>query len=388
MKINSLLSGLLILGSSAGAVAQNAFGDPNVVSTAVPIVAIGPDARHGGMANVGAASSADANSIFWNVSQLAFLGDGVTDLSLNYTPWLNRLVPDIDLSYVSFAHGLNDNNAIGASIRYFSLGDIQFRNENGDDQGIFQPYEMTVDVGYALKLSEEWSAGIALRYIFSDLTQGQAVPGLQTQPGQSVATDIGVSYRGRLNNMSGGQKGRLMAGLSLSNIGAKIAYSESGDDDFLPSNMRLGFGYEWHLDDYNKLILLGDVNRLIVPTPPVRENGQVVEGEDDDVGIITGIIQSFNPSAKPDGWDEFWEENMYNIGAEYWYDDIFAVRGGYQHEHVDKGNRKFFTLGVGIKYTWIGFDFSYLIPANSSVRSPLENTLRFSLNFDLNSIGN
>lgn len=387
MKINSLLSGILILGSTVSAVAQsNAFGDPNVVSSAVPIIGVGPDARHGGMGNVGAATDVDANSMFWNTSQLAFIGDGNVDLSLNYTPWLNKLVPDINLSYLSFAMGLDDRQAIGASLRYFSLGNIQFRDQNGTEQGIFNPYEFSVDLGYALKLSEEWSAGIALRYIFSDLTQGQVVQGLQNNPGQSVSTDLSVYYRGKLQNLADGQKGRWLAGVAISNVGAKISYSQSGNEDFLPTNLRLGAGYEYTMDKYNKVTVYADVNRLLIPTPPEVDNttGEILAGKDDNVGVIAGIIQSFDPSAKPNGMTEFWEENMYNVGVEYWYDQLFALRGGYQYEHINKGNRKYFTVGVGIRYNTLGFDFSYLFPQNANVKSPLENTLRFTLTVDLN----
>lgn len=389
MRINSLLTGLLIVGAGVSAQAQtSAWGDPNVVSSAVPVLAVGPDARHGGMANVGATTSADANAMFWNTSKLAFLGKGTVDLSLSYTPWLNKLVPDIDLSYLSFAMGIDDKQAIGASLRYFSLGNITFRDQQGTEQGIYNPYEVSLDFGYALKLSDNWSAGIALRYIFSDLTQGQVVQGLQNKPGQSVSTDLSVSYRGRLKNLPDGQKGRWLGGLAITNVGAKISYSDGGNSDFLPTNLRLGAGYEYHMDQYNVFSFYADVNRLLIPTPPEVDNttGEVTAGMDDNVGVIQGIIQSFNPNAKPGGWTEFWQENMYNVGVEWWYDEIFAVRGGYQYEAANKGNRKYFTAGVGIKYNTLGFDFSYLFPANQSVRSPLENTLRFTLRLDLNSI--
>lgn len=379
MKIRSLILGILVTGTPAVMKAQTAFGDRlEVVTTAVPVLAIGPDARHGGLANVGAATSVDANAMFWNTSKLAFLEEGTSDIAMNYTPWLGRLVPDIDLSYISFATAIDDRQAMGASIRYFSLGSIDFRNQQGDFQGTFDPYEVTFDVGYALKLSDYWSAGVALRYIFSDLTQGQAAG---VNPGQSVSTDLSVYYQGRKTNLPDGQAGRLLFGAAITNVGGKISYSDGGNEDFLPTNLRIGAGYEFFMDDYNSITIYADVNRLLVPTAPVRDpqTGEIIEGEDDNVGVISGIIQSLNPNAKPDGWAEFWRENMYNIAAEYWYDGIFAVRGGYQYEHELKGNREFFTLGVGIRYSQFGFDFSYLIPANTTVRSPLENTLRLSL---------
>ena len=385
--------------------AQDQGEQRNVVGSALPMLNIGPDSRMGGLGNAGVAALPDANALFWNPAKLAFLGSGNKQGGVSYTPWLRRLVPDVELLFANVAFGLGDRAGIGASLRYFSLGDITFRNEQGDDQGTYAPYEMSLDVAYALKLSENWSAGVGLRYSLSDLTQGQVVGSLQTKPGQTVSTDVSLYYQGEEFNLPDGQKGQWLGGLNISNIGAKVKYTESGDADFIPTNMKIGTGYNWSLDKYNRVVVLFDVNKLLVPTQPRRDlsdddedgdrneilenyivNPEIKGGKDDNVGVIQGIVQSWDPSAKPRGTKELLEEFMYNFGAEYWYDNKFAVRGGYQHEHRNKGNRRFFTLGFGLRYSLLGLDFAYLIVADQTVRSPLENTIRFSAIIDLNKI--
>lgn len=373
---------------------QTAFGDKlNVVTSALPMLAIGPDARMGGMANAGVAASVDANALFWNPAKLAFIGQGNKMGGLAYTPWLRSLVPDVELMFANVAFGVGKRGGLGIGMRYFSLGDITFRNENGDEQGTFRPYEMALDVAYALQLSKHWSGGISLRGALSDLTQGQVVGGLQTKPGTTVASDVSFYYQGKTINMPDGQKGQWLGGIHLSNVGAKVKYTESGAVDFIPTNLRTGVGFNWTLDSYNRLTLLADINKLQVPTRPERDlldidgdgdRSEVIAGKDDNVGVIQGIFQSWDPSAKPGGTTELLREFMYNVGGEYWYDDKFAVRGGYQHEDPTKGNRRYFTMGFGIKYSLIALDFAYLFPADQTVRSPLQNTLRFSALFDLN----
>jgi hypothetical protein len=323
------------------------------------------------------------------------MGAGTMQGGLSYTPWLRRLVPDVELMFANVAMGLGDRSGVGASLRYFSLGDITFRNEQGDEQGTYRPYEMALDVAYALKLSENWSAGVGLRYALSDLTQGQVVGSLQTKPGQTVATDVSFYYQGEELNLPDGQKGQWLGGLNISNIGAKVKYTESGDADFIPTNLKLGVGYNWILDRYNRVVVLFDVNKLLVPTQPVRDlldadgdgdRYEIIAGKDDNVPVIQGILQSWDPAAKPDGSRELMREFMYNAGVEYWYDNKFAVRGGYQHEDALKGNRRFFTMGFGLRYSLLGLDFAYLFPADQTVRSPLENTIRFSAIVDLNQL--
>lgn len=382
---------LTLIGSIlfAGAQAQTSFGDntPNTVTTSVPFLTISPDARAGGMGDLGVATTPDANSLHWNVAKLAFLDEKFNALSLSYSPWLSRLVPDINLAYVSYAAKVNERQALAFSLRYFALGDINFTDEQGNAQGTFSPNEFAFDGGYALKLSDRFSLGVALRYIFSNLTQGQVVAGLQTKPGQSFASDVGFYYDGREFNMDGGNRADWAVGLAITNVGAKIAYSESGQADFIPANLRLGGQFTLKFDQYNKINFIGETNKLLVPTPPQRDpqTGEIIAGKDDDVGFFTGIFQSFNDA--PGGGAEELREFIWQGGVEYWYDDKFAFRGGYHHENEFKGNRKYFTLGLGLKYSVFGLDFSYLIPANATVRSPLENTLRFSLLFDFTKTG-
>ncbi|NDD34744.1 MAG: hypothetical protein EBZ26_00275 [Flavobacteriia bacterium] len=394
--IRPILLTSALLSSSALLAQTTAFGDNlNVVTSAMPMLNIGPDARMGGLANAGVAASPDANALFWNPAKLAFMGAGNMQGGLSYTPWLRRLVPDVELMFANVAMGLGERSGFGASLRYFSLGDITFRNEQGDEQGTYRPYEMALDMAYALKLSENWSAGVGLRYALSDLTQGQVVGNLQTKPGQTVATDVSFYYQGEELNLPDGQKGQWLGGLNISNIGAKVKYTESGDADFIPTNMKLGVGYNWILDRYNRVVVLFDVNKLLVPTQPVRDlldvdgdgdRYEIIAGKDDNVSVMQGIFQSWDPSAKPDGTKELMREFMYNAGVEYWYDDKFAVRGGYQHEDQLKGNRRFFTMGFGLRYSLLGLDFAYLFPADQTVRSPLENTIRFSALVDLNQL--
>ena len=394
--IRPVLFSIALTAGVAASAQTTAFGDNlNVVTSAMPMLNIGPDARMGGMANAGVAASPDANALFWNPAKLAFMGAGTMQGGLSYTPWLRRLVPDVELMFANVAMGLGDRSGVGASIRYFSLGDITFRNEQGDEQGTYRPYEMALDVAYALKLSENWSAGVGLRYALSDLTQGQVVGSLQTKPGQTVATDVSFYYQGEELNLPDGQKGQWLGGLNISNIGAKVKYTESGDADFIPTNLKLGVGYNWILDRYNRVVVLFDVNKLLVPTQPVRDlldadgdgdRYEIIAGKDDNVPVIQGILQSWDPAAKPDGSRELMREFMYNAGVEYWYDNKFAVRGGYQHEDALKGNRRFFTMGFGLRYSLLGLDFAYLFPADQTVRSPLENTIRFSAIVDLNQL--
>ena len=394
--IRPILLSAALAGAMATQAQTTAFGDNlNVVTSAMPMLNIGPDARMGGMANAGVAASPDANALFWNPAKLAFMGAGNMQGGLSYTPWLRRLVPDVELMFANVAMGLGDRSGVGASLRYFSLGDITFRNEQGDEQGTYRPYEMALDVAYALKLSENWSAGVGLRYAMSDLTQGQVVGSLQTKPGQTVATDVSFYYQGEELNLPDGQKGQWLGGLNISNIGAKVKYTESGDADFIPTNMKLGVGYNWILDRYNRVVVLFDVNKLLVPTQPVRDlldvdgdgdRYEIIAGKDDKVPVMQGIFQSWDPSAKPDGMKELMREFMFNAGVEYWYDDKFAVRGGYQHDDALKGNRRFFTMGFGLRYSLLGLDFAYLFPADQTVRSPLENTIRFSALVDLNQL--
>ena len=363
----------------------------NTITTAVPFLLIAPDSRAGAMGDAGVASSPDANSIHWNVAKMAFL-EKEMGLSISYSPWLRRLVPDINLSYVSGYKRLGKDKAIGASLRYFSLGDIKFTDESGNAIGDFNPAEFAFDVGFSQKFGDRFSGGIAGRYIFSNLTGGIDVGGASSQAGKSFAVDVGVFYTNDDMEVIG-QDAILNLGLNISNIGAKIGYTADAVKDFIPINMRLGQSLTFVLDDYNSVSILTDVNKLLVPTPPIYatdESGnplppdpvtgeQVIEsGKDPDVAIVTGMFQSFSDA--PGGFSEELREYNISAGLEYFYNKQFAVRAGYFHESATKGNRKYFTTGLGLKLSVFTIDFSYLISVTQ--QNPLANTVRFSLMFD------
>ncbi len=360
---------------------SNLLGQLNTITTAVPFLIISPDARAGGMGDAGVASAPDANSIHWNPSKLAFVENNM-GFSVSYTPWLRKLVPDINLAYVSFYKKLKGEQTLGASLRYFSLGDITFTDNIGTEIGQFNPAEFAVDVAYARKLSENISAGIAIRYINSNLTGGITVENNATKAGNSVAADISAYYT---KEVEVAKKDAVFSfGLNISNIGSKISYTETGRKDFIPINMRLGPSLLFKLNEYNDLAFIVDFNKLLVPTPPIYSD-TLVDGEqlilfgrDPDVSVASGIFNSFSDA--PDGGKEELREVNIGGGIEYWYDKQFAFRAGYFYEHATKGNRKYFTLGAGLKYNVFGLDFAYLIPTDQ--RNPLENTLRFSLIFD------
>ncbi|MGB0177227.1 MAG: type IX secretion system outer membrane channel protein PorV, partial [Owenweeksia sp.] len=355
--------------------------------------AISPDARAGGMGDLGAASAPDVNSIYWNPAKLAFLPDGTRTLAISYSPWLKKLVNDINLAHVSGAIKIGENQAAGLAMRYFSLGEINFRSERNDDLGNAYPYEMTLNGAYALKLSPTMSLAVGLRYIYSNLTAGNQGLGTDTKPGQTLATDIGYYFTSREYNMEGGMRQSFAAGLNISNVGGKISYSNEASSDFIPTNLRIGGAYNLRFDKYNRMSFMVDVNKLLVPTPPVRDiedqdndgdTDEIIAGKDDNVNSFQGIFQSFNDA--PGGFREELEEIMLNVGAEFWYDERFAFRGGYQYEDNEKGGRKYFTIGVGLRFNVFGLDMAYLIPSSALVKSPLENTLRFTLLFDFEKV--
>lgn len=369
----------------------------NTITTAVPFLLITPDSRAGGMGDVGVASSTDINSIHWNPSKLAF-ADKKMGVGVSYTPWLRALVPDINLAYLSGYYKTKKNGTIGASLRYFSLGEIIFTDANGNQTSTYKPNEFAIDIAYATKLSKEFSVGGAVRFINSNLTGGIMVEGAETKAGRSIAVDISALYKKEKLKL-GDKKAVGAIGLAITNIGNKMSYSNRGgkdNADFIPINMRLGGSLTVQLDDYNSIALLADVNKLLVPTPPIyahsydstgkdlgikydADNNPIIEkGKDPNRGVAEGIFGSFSDA--PGGSKEELRELNYSIGMEYWYNKLFAVRLGYFYEHPTKGNRQFFTLGAGVKYNVFGLDFAYLIPTQQ--RNPLENTLRFTLTFD------
>ena len=364
----------------------------NTITTAVPFLMIAPDARSGAMGDVGVSTRPDANSMHWNPAKYAFV-DQDMGLALNYTPWLRKLVDDINLSYLSGFMRIDELQTVAASLVFFSLGDIQFTDEAGNPQGIYRPSEFAIDVAYARKLGEFISGGIAVRYIHSNLTQGQFVGPMETRPGRSLAADVSAYYQRELDWRR--TPASFSAGINISNIGNKISYSDIIDANFIPINLRLGPTLALELDAYNSIAFSLDFNKLLVPTPPIYardESGQVIvdadnnyvieEGRDPNRSVVAGMFGSFSDA--PGGFREELQEITYGAGVEYWYDRQFAIRGGYFHEHERKGNRKYFTLGLGLKYNVFGLDFSYIIPVMQ--RSPLENVLRFSLTFDFDAI--
>ena len=365
----------------------------NTISTSVPFLLIAPDSRAGAMGDVGAATSPDHNSIHWNASKLAFLKEN-NGFSISYTPWLQDLVPEISLSYLSGFKRLNSRSTIAGSLRYFSLGEIQFTNSAGDPISKFSPNEFAFDGAYAMKLSEKFSTGMTMRYIYSNLTGGINVEGgAATKPGTSFGVDLSSYYQSDEFKIED-KTAYWAAGMNISNVGNKISYTDGGEEHFLPMNGRLGASFNMELDDYNSVSFAFDVNKLLAPTPPVYavdedgnslydDNGdRVIEaGKNPNVGTLAGMFQSFNDA--PGGMQEELNELMFAAGMEYWYLKQFAFRGGYFHEHATKGNRKYFTIGVGLRMNVFSLDMAFLLPATQGTRSPLANTLRFTMLFDM-----
>jgi len=376
--------------NNANILGQNLAQNVNVVTTAVPFLIITPDSRAGGMGDAAVATDADANSIASNPAKLGFI-DNDMGFSVSYTPWLRQLVPDINLGYLSFYKKLNKQSVISFAMRYFSLGSITFTDNSGTTIGTFNPEEYSLDAAYALKLNDNFSVGMAARYIYSNLTGGVSVSGEYTQPGRSLGVDISSYYKS--NDLEwGGKKTYVSAGICISNIGPKIAYvGQSGVTNFLPTQLRLGPSITMNLDEYNKITWALDLTKLLVPTPPVYElndttgspvlkNGQevILAGENPNVSVPQGIIQSFS-DAPGGGLEEFHEIN-YSTGFEYWYDNQFAVRTGFFYENPTKGGRQFITFGVGLRLKVMNIDLSYLVPITQ--QNPLQNTLQITLGFN------
>ena len=360
----------------------------NTITTAVPFLLISPDSRAGGMGDVGVATSPDANSLHWNPAKFAFVEDEV-GFAVSYVPWLRALVPDINLSYLAGYKKLNKNEAIAMELRYFTLGDITFTDVIGNNLGQYKPSEFAIGSAYSRKLSDQFSLAISGRYIYSNLTGGQSAGGITTNAGQSIAADVAGYFRKDIRIAK--QDMELALGANISNIGNKVRYTETSTRDFIPINLRLGSALNADLDEYNKISFAFDINKLLVPTPPIYNDsidGQIDFGQDPNVSVVSGIFQSFGDA--PGGFSEEMREINYSIGTEYWYDDQFAVRAGYFNEHNTKGGRKFFTFGSGVKYNVFALDFSYLINASRAINgnNPLANTMRFTLIFDFGAMEN
>ncbi len=377
----------MVTPSAAQTDKSNLLGQINTITTAVPFLMISPDARAGGMGDQGVASAPDVNSIHWNASKLAF-AEKKSALAVSYTPWLKALVNDMFIGYLSGYTKVKKDQAIGASLRYFSLGNITFTDNNGNTIRDFKPNEFALDLAYSRKLSENLSGGLALRFVHSNLTGGtQLSGGEDTKAGNTVCADVSVYYQKEIK--VGGKDALLTSGLNISNIGAKISYTNTGTKNFIPTNLRLGPGLKMKLNEYNDLAFMLDINKLLVPTPPIyttdTTNGTkdiILYGKDPDVSVAQGIFQSFNDA--PGGFKEELKEINLGFGMEYWYDNQFAFRAGYFYEDKLKGNRKYFTLGAGLRYNVFGLDLAYLIPTDQ--RNPLENTLHFTLTFDFDAM--
>lgn len=412
MKMKAILVGALLVMSSVCAFAQSHYYDelsgqslsPNVITTAVPFISIAPDARGGSMGDCGVSSAADVYSMHYNPAKYTYLEEDLS-VGLGYSPWLHKLVPDMHLAYLAFAKKLNPESALGATLRYFSVGEITFRNESGEEQGTFSPNEWALDATYSRMLTDYLSGAVAGRFIYSNLTQNQ---GDGSSVGWSVAADVAVYYK-RPVEWFRDMSADFAWGVCINNIGSKVSYrNTSVDKDFIPTTLRFGPSLKLDLDEYNSLTFMVDVTKLLVPTPPLYKRGdnqqvivnqdgqlEIEEGMSDDVSVMVGIFQSFydapgysyNDYGKKVGLGKFYEELCeYNVGlgVEYWYNNVFAVRAGYFNETALKGNRKYVTMGAALKYNVFGLDVSYLVPVNGTIgTNPLENTLRFNLTYNL-----
>jgi hypothetical protein len=381
-KTSLLVVSLILIAGLSSLQAQTDTDPINVVTTAVPFLRISPDARAGGMGDLGVATSPDANAGFWNLAKTPFnispFGAGVT-----YTPWLKDLGLN-DVYLLSFAgYGkLDEQQALSASIRYFSLGNIQFTDGNGNDFGSGRPREFGIDAGYSRKLSDKMGIGIALRFIHSNLVGGAPDQGTAYQAGNAVAGDISFFYTGANEDGQG-----LNFGAAMTNLGSKIGYTKDATQkDFIPANLGLGVAYTKVFDETSKLQFGIDAHKLLVPTPP-----QLMNDDQDSIRIVNyrnkSVVSSWLSSFgdAPGGFGEEMREFQFSLGAEYAYNNQFFARAGYFYEDKNKGNRKYFTVGVGIKYNVFGLNFSYLVPSGAGInRNPLSNTLRFGLILDMN----
>ena len=355
----------------------------NPVRNSVTSQTIAPDARAAGMGDVGVATDPDVNSQYWNPAKYPF-AISRAGVALNYTPWLRQLVNDMDLAYMAGYYRIGDYSAVSASLRYFSLGEVQTSTSVSGDAMTINPYEMSVDVAYSLMLSEKFSIAAAVRWIYSDLTYDYTS---DTSPGSAFAADLGLYYQNYIN--IGDRESQLGMGLHISNIGSKITFGGTDDSEFIPTNLRLGGSLMIPIDDYNRFTIAADANKLLIPTYPQQKDGESTEDYQKrkqkdyyDLSSIGGIFKSFGDA--PGGFKEELQEVNWSVGAEYTYHDQFSVRAGYHNESANKGNRKYFTVGAGLKMSVFSLDAGYVIATAKS--NPLDETLRISLSFDMDGI--
>ena len=392
------LSGIFICAVSHAQIngkTASVTGQTGVVTTTVPFLLISPDARSGGMADVGVAISPDANSMYWNPAKLAFETDEM-GVAVSYTPWLRQLVPDVSLSSLSMFKRIDKLSGFGASLRYFSLGDINFTDNNNTFLRSYRPNEFALDAGYSRKLSEHFSIGVAGRFIYSDLAGGIILSSGQVpKPATDFAGDFSAYYTKKIK-FKDGTPADLSFGGTVTNIGGKITYTDAANRDFIPTNLKVGGYLNVHVNEFNDIGFAVDFNKLLVPTPPTYatdSNGaleynpdgtaKILNGRDPNTSTINGMIQSFYDA--PGGFKQEMALIDPSIAIEYWYAHQIAGRIGFFYEDPNEGNRQYLTFGVGLRYSVLNIDFSYLVPTNGATtvtRSPLENTLRFTLAFN------
>lgn len=377
----------------------------NTITTALPFLGINPDSRSGAMGDAGTALSPNSSSIMWNTAMLNF-SEAKSEIGVSYTPWLRQLTNDMHLSYLSGYSRVGERHVIGGALRYFSLGEITFTDNAGNTIREFKPNEFELTLGYAFKLADKHSIGVNGKFAYSNLTGGLVTQGTETKAAIAGIADISYAYRTEDINWFK-INGVYALGVTITNIGNKVAYSANARRDFLPTTLKIGNAYTAKIDKYNSLTVSVDIAKLLVPTPPVYAtiNGEqtLIAGKNNDVGVIAGMVQSFydapgrvlkddngDPIDNGDGtykvkkgskFGEEMREIMIGSGLEYWYNNIFALRGGYFYENISKGGRQFFTMGVGFKYNIFSFDFSYLAALKRN--NPLANTMRFTLRFTL-----
>ncbi len=359
------LSFAQLINNSSSGVNTNGTSQVSAIQTAVPFLLITPDSRSGAMGEAGVALSPDANSNFWNPSKLAFI-EAPDNIAVSYSPWLRSLIPDVTLSYLGYAHKLDERNTIGASIRYFNVGTIQAYDNLQNFQGNFISSEYSIDASFARTFGENFSIGLTARYIRSNLSNGYSASGVTAKPGNALAADVSMYYKTEAQQF--GKDAIFSFGANISNIGTKISYSNDGTKYFLPTNLKIGIADMVNLDDVNSFTFAFDINKLLVPTKP-----------NSDVSVPSGLFGSFTDAS----FTEEMQELSFSPGIEYWYNKLFALRAGYLYQNPNKGGLHYLTLGTGFKYDDFAFDFSYIAASQQS--SPLANTLRFTLSANFGS---
>jgi hypothetical protein len=358
LRRTALLTGIALLPFLAVAQVSTNGSNANAIPTAVPFLTISPDSRSGALGDAGVALTPDANANYWNPSKLAFIQDD-NEVALSYSPWLSNLVPDISLSYLSFAHKVDERNSIGASLRYFNIGPVNLTGNQDESLGTFTPAEFSVDFSYARAFGEDFSLGLTARYIHSNLSNGSIAAPTQGE-GNAFAADASLYYKKSLQEF--GDEAQFAFGADISNIGTKMSYGPNQPAQFLPTDLRIGAANTWNFDDISKLTFTLDLNKLLVPS----DGGT-------NITVPQGIFQSFSDVSA----SQEVKEVYYSTGFEYWYNNVFALRAGYYYQNPAAGGRNYLTLGVGVRYHEYGFDFSYI--SASQQNSPLANTLRFTL---------